>query len=113
MIGLLKFLFLFFNIMTRIFIRFFTGWGFVLQVLYYMGFLKSYQESILYTLILVSLCGFVITYINPKFIMIPYLNIKLQGKTLQILDILGHHLPLIVFLYQYDNTIKSDNLILL
>ena len=112
MIGLLKFLFLFINIMTRIFIRFFTGWGFVLQVLYYLGFLRNYQESILYTLILISVCGLIITYINPKFIKIPYLNIKIQGKTLQILDIIGHHLPLIVFLYQYDHKIKSDNLIL-
>ena len=107
MIGLLKFLFLFFNIMARIFIRFFTGWGFMLQALYYLGFLKSYQE-----LILISFCGLIITYINPKYILIPYLNIKLQGKTLQVLDILGHHLPLIVFLYQYDNKIKSDNLVL-
>ena len=32
----------------RIHIRFFTLWGIIIQILYYSGPLKKYQESILY-----------------------------------------------------------------
>ena len=110
-INSFKWLLLFINLNFRIFIRYFTLWGFVIQGLYYLGFIKHLQESILYILILISLCGLVITYINPKHIIIPYYNIILEGKTLQILDILGHHLPLIIFLFHYNSKIKSDNLL--
>ena len=44
----------------------------------HLGFLKNYQESILYTLILVSICGLIITYVNPKKIVVPYLNLVLN-----------------------------------
>ena len=109
----IKWLVLIFMISFKIFIRYFTLWGFLLFGLYYIGFLKQYQESILCTLILISISGLIITYINPKKIVIPYLNIVLRGKLLQFLDILGHHLPLILFLITYDTKIKSDNLLFL
>ena len=109
----IKWLVLIFMISFKIFIRYFTLWGFLLFGLYYIGFLKQYQESILYTLILISISGLIITYINPKKIVIPYFNIVLNGKLLQFLDILGHHLPLILFLITYDTKIKSDNLLFL
>ena len=95
----------------KIFIRYFTLWGFILFGLYYVGFLKQYQESILYTLILISICGLIIVYVNPKKLVIPYINITLKGKVLQVFDILGHHTPLILFLITYNKKIKPDNLL--
>jgi hypothetical protein len=95
----------------KIFIRYFTLWGFILFGLYYTGILKQYQESILYTLILISICGLIIVYVNPKKLVIPYINITLKGKVLQVFDILGHHTPLILFLITYNKKIKPDNLL--
>lgn len=101
---------LLFLINFKVYIRFFTLWGLIIQTLFYLGLLKKFQESILYIVLLVSVGGFFIVYINPKHILIPYFNIKLKGKLLRILDIIFHHLPLILFLWLYDNSIKKDNL---
>lgn len=94
----------------RIFIRFFTGWGFILQALYYLGFLKKYQFSLLLIVSLISVCGFIITYINPKKIVVPYFNIVLKGNLLKLFDILGHHIPLLIFIYNYNSNIEKDSL---
>lgn len=109
--NLLKWLYLFTLIYLKIFIRFFTLWGFVISGLYYTGIISKYQQSVLFILIMISFFGLIITYVNPKKIVIPYFNIVLKGKLLQVLDILGHHLPLIVFLLKYNSKIKPDNLL--
>ena len=111
--NLVKWLYLLFIINFKIFIRFFTLWGLVFFALYCCGFLTKYQESIFYILLIVSIGGLYIVYINPKKIIIPYYNIILDNRLLQVLDILGHHLPLILFLILYKKKIKHDNLILL
>ena len=91
--------------------RFFTIWGLFILLLYYLGPLKKFQYSILYILITISLGAIYIVYINPKRLTIPYLNYHIQGRLLRIVDILFHHLPLLLFLVTYDNTIKKDNLL--
>lgn len=101
---------LLFLINFKVYIRFFTLWGIILQTLFYLGFLKKFQESMLYIVLLVSIGGFVIVYINPKYILIPYFNIKIKGRLLRIADVIFHHLPLILFLWLYDSSIKADNL---
>ena len=109
--NILKWVYLFTLIYFKIFIRFFTLWGFLISGLFYTGFLTKYQESILLILITISFFGLIITYVNPKKIVIPYFNIILKGKLLQVLDILGHHIPLIIFLIKYNTKIKPDNLL--
>jgi hypothetical protein len=91
--------------------RFFTIWGLFILLLYYLGPLKKFQYSILYILITISLGAIYLVYINPKRLTIPYLNYHIQGRLLRIVDILFHHLPLLLFLVTYDNTIKRDNLL--
>ena len=91
--------------------RFFTIWGLFILLLYYLGPLKKFQYSILYILITISLGAIYIVYLNPKRLTIPYLNYHIQGRLLRIVDILFHHLPLLLFLVTYDNTIKKDNLL--
>ena len=91
--------------------RFFTIWGLFILLLYYLGPLKKFQYSILYILITISLGAIYLVYINPKRLTIPYLNYHIQGRLLRIVDILFHHLPLLLFLVTYDNTIKKDNLL--
>ena len=109
--NILKWAYLFTLIYFKIFIRFFTLWGFLISGLFYTGFLTKYQQSILLILITISFFGLIITYVNPKKIVIPYFNIILKGKLLQVLDILGHHIPLIIFLIKYNTKIKPDDLL--
>lgn len=100
------------SILPFISLFFFTVWGLCLQALYYFGILRKYQFSILLTSIMISLGGFIITYIEPKYIYLPYIDIKLSGKFLMIIDILVHHLPLLGFIMRYDTNIKRDSGIL-
>ena len=44
---------------------YYTIWGLVLQMFYYLGVLKGFQESILLVVLTVSFVGLVITYIYP------------------------------------------------
>ena len=93
-------------------LTFFTFWGLVLQGLYYLGILKSYQFSILLLCIVISICGFIITYIHPKYIYIPYINIKIMGMANILFDIMLHQVPLLLFIMRYDKNIERDNGIL-
>ena len=43
-----------------------TIWVLVIHVLYYLGPLRKFQDSLLILSLIVSLGGFVITYIYPK-----------------------------------------------
>jgi hypothetical protein len=89
---------------------YFSFWVLFLQLLYYLGYLKQYQYSILILTLIVSICGFFINYINPKKIIIPIINIQLSEKHKIYFDIVCHHLPLLLFVLIYDKNIKRDNL---
>lgn len=98
------------NTFLKIIFTYFTFWSIILQILYYSNFVKIYQESILYIALIVSLVGFIITYIYPKRLNIKYNIIgEIKGKTLQIYDLVFHQLPLLLLLYNYDHTIPPDN----
>ena len=90
-------------------LTYFTIWVFILQILYYMNILKKYQFSILLLTILVYIGGFFIVYINPKYLYISNLDLKIEGSFLRIFDVLYHHFPIVIFLYNYNNTIKDDS----
>ena len=88
-----------------------TFWGLLIQVLYYIGVLKKFQESILLLLITISVIGLIITYIYPREIALMAFDYEVKNDTLQIIDLVTHQIPLIIFLVMYDKKIKPDNLI--
>lgn len=90
---------------------YFTYWGLVIQFLYYIGVLKSYQESVLVIVITVSIIGAILTYIYPRKIVTRNLKIEFTDTKLQLIDLFAHQLPLILFLCVYDPKIKPDNLL--
>ena len=60
---------------------------------------------------IVSIGGIILTYIYPKKVQIPNTNILFYGNFLKIIDILFHHIPLLLLFCVYDKKIKKDNLI--
>jgi hypothetical protein len=91
----------------------FTNWGYILILLFYLGLLTKYQHSILIILILTSLCSLYMNYINPGYISFIYKNTKYKlSKPVSLyVDIIAHHLPLVIFIVYYNNKIPKDNLI--
>ena len=87
-----------------------TFWVIFIQFLFYIGYLKKYQFSIFILTLLTSICGFFISHINPKKLIIPIINIELSDELIVYLDIIFHHLPLLLFAIIYDKNIKKDNL---
>ena len=47
-------------------VPFLTVWVLVLHILYYLGPLRKFQDSLLILAIIVSIGGFILTYIHPK-----------------------------------------------
>jgi hypothetical protein len=90
---------------------YFTYWTLIIQGLYYIGVLKRFQESVLMLTITVSVLGAILTYIYPKKIITPHLNIHIADTDMQIIDLFAHQLPLILLLLMYDPKIKPDNLV--
>jgi hypothetical protein len=54
--------------------------------------------TMLIMLVLVSFCGFFLTYIYPKYIYLEKSNFVIKGLLLNGLDLLFHHVPLIIHL---------------
>lgn len=111
--NFLNFVNLFMEMYVSSTIRYYTLWSITLQFLYYIGILKDYQESIFYIVLLVAIVGFIMVYIHPRYVIVPYLNKKISGKLYKIIDLIFHQIPLLVFVYFYDTKKKKDNLILL
>ena len=55
--------------------------------------------TILIGLCIISIIGFILVYIYPKYIYLPVLDYKLTGKNLLIFDTFYHQLPLIIHLF--------------
>ena len=91
---------------------YFTAWGLLLQILYYIGVLKKYQESVLLIVISVAFIGLVLTYIYPEKLKLQILDYTIDKNIFQLVDLVFHQIPLILFLIMYDTKIKPDNLIL-
>ena len=101
-----------YDIITISYYSFLTIWCIFLQLLYYIGILQKFQFSIFLIVLLVSVSGFIITYIHPKKYVIPIINFDIKGIYTKILDILFHHIPLLIFSIMYNKKIKKDNTIL-
>lgn len=93
--------------------RYYTMWSIILQFLYYIGILQDFQESIFYIVLIVAIIGFIMAYIHPRYVMVPYINKKISGRLYKIVDLIFHQLPLLIFVYFYNTKKKKDNLMLL
>lgn len=100
-----------FKLLLSIF-SFLTFYVLALNILYHLGIFKKYQTSIFLLTILVSVCGFCITYINPQKFIVPVYNYEIKGFLKYFIDIITHHIPLLILAIKYDNNIKHDNLLL-
>ena len=98
------------QIIFKLILRYFTVWILIFHFIYYIGF-NYYQYSLLFCSILISICGFILTYIYPKKITVPYVNLIITNKYLIVFDLIFHQLPLLLLLYFYNKKIKNDNLI--
>lgn len=63
-------------------------------------FTNQYRDLIgltmLIMLVLVSFCGFFLTYIYPRYIYLEKSNFTIKGWFLRLLDLVFHHVPLII-----------------
>ena len=91
---------------------FYTTWSIILLGLYLLGILKKYQSSIFLILLTVFFVGNIITYINPRVIVIPFIRRTISGRFLKLFNFIFHVLPLLIFLIVYDTKIPTDNLYL-
>lgn len=106
-----KFYNYFFNKLWNSTFIYFTYWGIIIQFLFYIGVLKRYQESVLIIVLTVGFIGAILTYVYPRKISTKSLNLKIEGTKLQMFDLVFHQVPLFIFLVQYDQNIKPDNLV--
>lgn len=108
----LDFINYFFKKAYKITFVYFTFWALFLQFLYYIGVLRSYQESVLLVTLSVSFVGIVLTYIYPERLKLMFIDFVISKNTFQLVDLVFHQLPLLIFLIAYDTKIKADNLVL-
>ena len=101
----------FFSRVFQITFIYFTNWMLLLNVLYYMGVLKRYQESILFITISVAFLGAIMVYIYPKRIVLKNFDVEIKGHEYQLFDLFCHQMPLLLLLIFYDPKIKPDNLL--
>jgi hypothetical protein len=90
---------------------YFTYWCLVLQFFFYIGVLEYYQESVVILVLTVSILGGILTYIYPKKITLSNIDIHIQNRELQIIDLFLHQFPLLLILVSYNPQIKPDNLV--
>ena len=99
-------------------IPFLTFWCLVIQALYYLGPLRKFQDSVLLLTLFVSIGGFIITYIHPKYVKLHLkknnekFEVRISGRIYKLLDLAIHQLPLVMLLFLYNTNVKGDNLLL-
>lgn len=95
-------------------LRYATAITLLFHILYY-NFDNHLSSTMLLLSCIIFIGGLYITYIHPKFINLPELDIKLEGNTLRVADILVHQLPFFYFLYMHFSkkiNYKKDNLLI-
>lgn len=56
-------------------------------------------KKILYSLCICSIGGYYNAYLYPRRIYIPYLDYECKGNAIKVMDLIGHHLPLLYFYF--------------
>ena len=86
--------------------KFYTFWSnllFILSLIFMMFLKKTYYLNLIYLIIfvmlnIVSVIGFILTYIYPKYFYIKDINLLIEGKQAKTLDFIIHQIPLIIYL---------------
>ena len=97
------------DIIISSYYSFLTIWCIFFQLLYYIGILKQFQFSIFLLTLFISIVGFFITYIYPKKFVIPIIKFEIKGIYTKILDLLFHHIPLLLIAFFYNKNIPKDS----
>lgn len=95
--------------------KYFTTWALILAVMFYIGKLNYYQNSLVLISGIVSFFGFIIIYYYPRYLKIPYFELESKKENQHItrfIDFMAHQVPLILILLKYKRGIKSDSMIL-
>jgi hypothetical protein len=90
------------------FLDFYTVWSYIIliisiiMILLFKNLINTYKNlialTVLIMLIIVSIGGFILTHIYPKYIYLEKINLLIRGKDAFILDIILHQTPLIIYL---------------
>lgn len=94
-------------------LRFATVLTLFLHMFYYKKMIE-YSSSMLLITCIIFIGGIYLTYIKPKFILIPELNIKIEGNVLKLIDLIFHQIPFFYFIYIHltkKKAYKKDNFI--
>jgi hypothetical protein len=104
-------------------LNFYTFWSnllMIISVIFIIFFKKTnYKNLICLTVFImlniVSLIGFIITYIYPKYFYLKEINLLIKGNQAILLDFLIHQIPLIIYLIllYYNYWSFSKNLLLI
>ena len=95
--------------------KYFTVWAIILAVLFYIGKLEYYQNSLLLISAIVSIWGFVIIYYYPRYFKLPYFDFEVSKDNhhlAKFVDLIFHQVPLVLILLKYKRGARSDSLIL-
>ena len=95
--------------------KYYTLWVITLTFLYYLGDFEDYYLDLVFLHLMISMLTLYIVYIEPKILHIDLGIIKfdLEGPKLVLLDILFHHIPLLLLLANPGKMKKSYLFLLL
>ena len=95
--------------------KYFTIWVLTLSFLYYLGDLEDYYFDLVILHLMISVLTLYIVYIHPQKLVIDLGVYKkeLTGRELRMMDIVFHHLPLILLLANPGKIKKSYLMIIL
>ena len=91
---------------------FFTSWVITLNMIFYLGYLKEFQYSILYLTLLLPFIGTAMVHIYPKKLELNLCGQKyvVREQIYKVYNVIGHILPAILLYIHYDHKIPQDNL---
>jgi len=77
--------------------KYFSIWSYFVLLAVWYNKLDAYHA--VFNSLLASIGGAYITWYTPKYVRLPYTGVYLRGMYLMILDVLGHHIPLLLSMY--------------
>jgi len=86
------------NLLNFYTVRVIIIWFIGIILIYFNLFKNLFGLTLLFMLITISIIGFIMTYIYPKYFYFPINNYYMKDKEAYIIDLLVHHLPLIIHL---------------
>lgn len=83
-------------------LNYFTTWVLILSTLYHLGEFQEYYLDLVFLHIFISALTIYIVYVEPREFTFEWRDKKivLLGKKLRIIDLIIHHIPLILLLWR-------------